>query len=132
MDDDASFRETLRKFLEPEFTILASVGDGLALIDAAQTFTPDVIVTDISMPLLNGMQAVRRLRASQLKSLVIFLSVHEEPAFAVEAKKIGAVGYVLKRYATAELIPAIHAVLEGSEFVCSALPEAPPFPWLST
>jgi DNA-binding NarL/FixJ family response regulator len=122
----------LQKFLEPEFNILASVGDGLSLIEAAHALLPEVIVTDISMPRLNGMQAVRRVKLSQPACRVIFLSVHEEPAFAAEARKIGAVGYLLKRYVSAELIPAIHAVLEGSAFVCSALPEDPPFPWLSS
>jgi DNA-binding NarL/FixJ family response regulator len=118
----------LQKYLEPEFSVVDSVGDGVALIEAARRLNPDIILTDISMPRLNGMQAVRQLRRAQTESRVIFLTVHEESAFAAEAKKVGAAGYVVKRYAASHLIPAIHAVLEGNPFVCPAELQDAPFP----
>ena len=116
-DDDAALREGVQKLLEPEFEILASVGDGQSLIEAAQTLTPDLIISDISMPLLNGLQATRRLIALQPKARVIFLTVHEEAAFVAEANKSGALGYVVKRCAASHLIPAIREVLQGRSFV---------------
>jgi DNA-binding NarL/FixJ family response regulator len=119
-DDDTAFLEGLRRLLEPEFRIAESVGDGRALVEAAQARSPDLIVADISMPLLNGFQALRRLKVAQPNARVIFLTVHEEPAFVSEAMKSGAQGYVLKRCAPFHLIPAIRAVLQGSLFVCPA------------
>jgi len=116
-EDDVSLRECVRRLLEPEFKILACVGDGQSLIEAAQTLTPDLIITDISMPVLNGFQAVRRLRTVQPNARVIFLSVHEEAAFVAEANKSGALGYVVKRCASSHLIPAIREALEGRSFV---------------
>lgn len=116
-DDDVGYRETVRRFLEPEFTVVSAVGDGIALVEAAQTHRPDVIVTDISMPALNGIWAARRLSAEQ-DARIIFLTVHEDPVFFSEARKAGARGYVLKRCAPSDLIPAIRAVLEGSPFAC--------------
>jgi DNA-binding NarL/FixJ family response regulator len=125
-----AFREALQEFLEPEFSIVGSVGDGQALVEAAHALAPDVIITDISMPVLNGLQAVRRLKTAQLDALVIFLTVHEEPAFVMEAGKNGARGYVLKRCAPSDLIPAILEVLQGRPFVCSSAlePLLPPLP----
>jgi DNA-binding NarL/FixJ family response regulator len=125
-DDDAAFQEALRKFLEPHFQIVASVGDGKALVEAAQALTPDVIIADISMPVLNGLQAVRRLKAVQPNARILFLTVHEEPAFVTEAEKSGALGYVLKRCAPSDLIPAIRKVLQGSSFICPSAPEPQP------
>ena len=117
-DDDAAFLAGVRKLLEPEFRIVDCVGDGQALIAAAHALVPDIILTDISMPYLSGIQAVRRLKATQPRARVIFLTVHEELAFAVQAERCGALAYVLKRRAASDLIPAIRAVIDGSSFIC--------------
>jgi CheY-like chemotaxis protein len=117
-DDDKAFRDALQKFLEPEFRIVASVGDGQALIEAAQALAPNVIIADISMPVLNGIQATRRLMVHRPSARVIFLTVHEEPAFVAEAKRSGARGYLLKRRAPDYLIPSIREVLQDGAFVC--------------
>ena len=133
-DDDGTFREALQKFLEPTFRIVASVGNGQELVEAAQALAPDVIIADVSMPLLDGLHAVRRIRVNQPDARVVFLTVHEEPAFLLEAEKSGAVGYVLKRCAASDLIPAIRAVLQGSLFIRSPAleefypPDLPPHP----
>ena len=97
------------------------MGDGLAMVEAAQTFRPDVILADISMPVLNGIRAVRQLMSSQPDVRVIFLTIHEGPAFVMEARKTGALGYLLKRNAADYLIPAIHEVLQGHVFICPGL-----------
>lgn len=115
-DDDVAYRNALQKFLEPQFEITASVGDGPALVEAAQRLSPDVIIADISMPVLNGLQAIRRLKLAQPDTRVIILTIHEEPTFAAQAKTSGVLGYVLKRLAGHDLIPAIRAVLQGKPF----------------
>ena len=122
-DDDAALRESVQKLLESEFLIAATVGDGQALLEAAQALTPDLIIADISMPLLDGFQAIRRLKTIQPNARIVFLTIHEEAPFVAEARKIGAVGYVLKRCAPSDLIPAIREVLEGGAFVCPCVPE---------
>ena len=115
------FRGTLQKFLEPHYTIAGSVGDGLALLEAARALDPDVIIADISMPVLNGIQAVRQLMSAQPDARVIFVTVHEEPAFVMEGQRSGALGYLLKRDVANQLIPAIREVLQGNPFICPGL-----------
>jgi len=117
-DPQVRFRKTLERFLGSEFSVVGSVGDGQSLLEATQTLKPDVIVAEISKWVLNAIGAVRRLRAGHHNVRVIILSIHEEPAFVAKAQKSGARGYVLKRRAGFDLIPAIHEVLEGSQFVC--------------
>lgn len=116
-DDDAALLQTVQKLLQPEFIVVASVGDGEALLEAAQAHRPDLIIADITMPLLNGLQAARRLKETQPDARILFLTVHEDHAFVAAAKKIGALGYVIKRCAASRLIPAIHRVLQGDSFV---------------
>ena len=79
-----------------------------------------LIVTDISMEGLSGIRAARRLKSEQPNARIIFLTVHDESAFVAEAHKVGALGYVIKRSADSDLIPAIHAALQGRSFVSSA------------
>jgi DNA-binding NarL/FixJ family response regulator len=117
-DDDPALLESLQKLLEPYFKVAASVRDGQTLLEAAQALTPDVIIADISMPVLNGFQAARRLKALQPNARILFLTIHEDPAFVAEARKCGACGYVVKRCAPTYLIPAIHEALRGCSFFC--------------
>jgi DNA-binding NarL/FixJ family response regulator len=124
-DDDSAFRKALEMFLEPWCHVVASVADGRALVTEAQALTPDLIIADVSMPLLNGIQATQRLRAAQPKARVILLTVHEESAFLREALRSGALGYVLKRTAANDLLPAIHEVLQERPFVSPSI-QAPP------
>jgi len=125
-DDDVDLLQALQTLLGSEFEIMASVGDGYALIEAAAAHEPDVIVADISMPLLSGLRAARQLKKNQPNIRVVFLTVHEEPAFVAEAKKLGASGYVVKRFADSDLIPAIHKVLQGGSFISAVLQESRP------
>ena len=122
-DDDPALLASLQKLLEPDFKVAASVGDGQALIETAQALTPDVIIADISMRGVNGVQAARRLKAVQPNARIVFLTIHEDPAFVAEARKSGGCGYVVKRCAPSHLIPAIREALGGCSFFCPCVQE---------
>ena len=120
-DDDGDFLHALQTLLTPEFDVVATVGDGYALIKAAAAHKPDLIVTDISMPLLSGFRAARQLRRDEPGIPIIFLTIREEPAFVAEAQKLGALGYVVKRSAASDLMPAMRTVLQGGSFISTDL-----------
>lgn len=122
-DDDATMLESVQKLLDSEFEVVASVRDGYALIEAAKALTPDLIITDISMPLLSGFRAARQVKKHQPNARIVFLSVHEELAFVGAARKLGVFGYVVKRAADSDLIPAIREVLRGGSFISAVLQE---------
>ncbi len=116
-DDHTIVIEGLRRVLEAEFELVGAVADGRALLSAAEKLRPDVIVTDISMPLLNGLEAVRQLKKSGSRAKVIFLTMHADGSFAAEALRAGASGYLLKHSASEELVRAIREVLKGRSYV---------------
>ena len=116
-DDHTIVAEGLRSLLEGEFEFVGTVGDGRALLDAAQKLKPDVIVADISMPLLNGLDAARQLKRDGATAKIIFLTMHAEAQLAAEAFRAGASGYLLKSSAGEELITAIHEVVKGRAYV---------------
>jgi DNA-binding NarL/FixJ family response regulator len=116
-DDHTIVAEGLRSLLESEFEFVGTVGDGRALLDAAQKLKPDVIVADISMPLLNGLDAARQLKREGATAKIIFLTMHTEAQLAAEAFRAGASGYLLKSSAGEELIAAIHEVIKGRSYV---------------
>src|SRR2546422_9354908 len=95
-DDHTIVAEGLRSLLEGEFEFVGAVGDGRALLDAARKLKPDVIVADISMPLLNGLDAARQLKRDGITAKIIFLTMHAEAQLAAEAFRAGASGYLLK------------------------------------
>lgn len=116
-DDHRIFLEGLKGLLEPEFDLVGNVEDGRALVKEAERLRPDVIVADISMPLLNGIDAVRQLKKSDNRTKVVFLTMHPDVSFAKLAFEVGASGYVIKNSASHELIAAIHAVMRGKTYV---------------
>jgi DNA-binding NarL/FixJ family response regulator len=116
-DDHAIVAEGLATLLKDHFDLLETVGDGSALIDAAWKLRPDVIVTDIAMPVLSGLEALRRLKATRNEAKVIFLTMHADAQLATEAFRAGASGYVLKQSAGEELIAAIQEVLKGRTYL---------------
>ena len=116
-DDHAIVIEGLRKLLQPEFELVGAVGDGWALLEAAEKLRPDVIVVDVSMPLLNGIDAIRRLKSAGLPSKVVILSMHLDAEIATEAFRAGASGYELKHSATGALSSAICEALAGRTFI---------------
>jgi DNA-binding NarL/FixJ family response regulator len=116
-EDHTLVTEALRKLLESRFEVVGTVSNGRALLDAALTLKPDVIVVDISMPLLNGLEAGRQLKDKMPAVKLIFLTMNEDPDLAVEAMRSGASGYLLKKSAAAELFRAIQEALKGKSYV---------------
>ena len=116
-DDHAIVAEGLATLLKDHFDLVGIVGDGNELIDLARKLRPDVIVADIAMPVLSGLEALRRLKAARSKAKVIFLTMHADAQLATEAFRAGASGYVLKQSAGEELIAAIQEVLQGRTYL---------------
>ena len=120
-DDHTIVTEGLKSILDPEFELVGTAEDGRALLAAAEKLRPDVIVADITMPRLNGLDAVRALKKTNPRTKVVFLTMHSDPDLATEAFRVGASGYLLKQSAGEELITAIHAVLQGEVYVTPEL-----------
>jgi DNA-binding NarL/FixJ family response regulator len=121
-DDHAVVVEGLRHILDrPEFAVVGVAHDGRALAQAAAELQPDVIITDIAMPSLNGIDAVREIHQRSRKPKIIVLTMHSEVAYATAALAAGASGYVLKSAAGAELISAIREVLTGRTYIAKSI-----------
>jgi DNA-binding NarL/FixJ family response regulator len=116
-DDHTILVEAFRKLLEPACEVVATVADGHALLEVALRFKPDVIVLDIAMPLLNGLDAGRQVKELVPGVKLIFLTMNEDPDLAVEAIRMGASGYLLKKSAASELFKAIQTALRGKSYV---------------
>jgi DNA-binding NarL/FixJ family response regulator len=116
-DDHPAVAEDLRSVLEPEFDVVATVDDGYGLVTAAETLTPDVIVTDISMPGLDGMAAAGEILRSNPCARIVFVTVHNDSETVQKAFATGVLGYVLKLTAGDELVPATRAALQGEPYV---------------
>lgn len=121
-DDHAVVIEGLRRILDrPEFQVVGVATDGRALLRAAERLKPDLIITDIAMPLLKGIDAAREILARKQKPKIIFLTMHPEVAYATAALAAGASGYVLKSAAGEQLIGAIREVLKGHTYLSEAI-----------
>lgn len=115
-DDHHAVLAEVRQELGEEFEIVASVEDGVQAIDAVRRLDPDVLILDISMPVLNGLQAASRLQAANCRTKIVFLTIHEDPDFLKAALSAGASGYVTKSRLS-DLGPAIREALQGNTFV---------------
>lgn len=120
-DDHAILTEALSSLLQTTFTLVGAVNDGRSLIAAAKELKPDVIVADISMPLLNGLDAVRQIKNDRPGAKIVILTMHAEPELAVEAFRAGALGYVLKASAGQELVAAIREASQGRVYLSSLI-----------
>lgn len=120
-DDHLMLLDALKTILEPHCEVLGSVVDGLALLKAADQLRPDIIVLDIAMPLLNGLDAGRQLKRDIAGVKLIFLTMSEDAYLAGEALRAGAAAYLLKRDAALELTKAISEVLKGRTYLTPAL-----------
>lgn len=120
-DDHVIVREGLVRVLEDHFDVIGAVSDGLRLVEDAERLRPDFVVTDLSMPGLTGLEALRFLRSRRLNTKVIVLTMHADAELAREAIEAGASGFVLKHAATQELVTAIHEVLQGRVYLTPAL-----------
>jgi DNA-binding NarL/FixJ family response regulator len=116
-DDHRIVIEGLKKLLEPEYDVVGAVEDGRALIAAVDKLQPDVVVADISMPHLNGIEAVRQIKEKNPQIRVVILTMHHDVQYAARAFEAGASGFVLKVSAPSELITAIGEVLKGKTYV---------------
>ncbi len=120
-DDHLLVAEALKSLLAPEFDLVGVVEDGRAMVEAAGTLRPDVIVADVTMPHLNGIDALAQLRQAGDRVPVGFLTMHRDVTFARRALEAGASGYVLKHSAPTELVSAIRAALEGHTYITPQL-----------
>ena len=116
-EDQALLLELFRRLLEAEFEIVGSVADGAALVDEAVRLEPDVIVTDVSMPRMGGIEAARRLRAILPTARVVFLTVNDDPRLAAEAFRLGAAAWVLKSSTATELVHAVREAVQGRHYL---------------
>lgn len=123
-DDHRIVAEGLSSLLSAEFDLVGTVADGVELLAAVRELAPDVIVADISMPRLNGLEALARLKADDPDVKVVFLTMHSEAAYARRALRAGAAGFVLKHSAVDELVVAVRAALAGQTFVTPAVAAA--------
>jgi DNA-binding NarL/FixJ family response regulator len=120
-DDHLLVAEALKSLLTPEFELVGVVEDGRALVEAAERLKPDVIVADVTMPHLNGIDALVQLRQGGNRVPVVFLTMHRDATFARRALEAGAAGFVLKHSAPAELVTAIRAALQGRTYLTPQL-----------
>ena len=116
-DDHSLLLDAFEKLLEPKCEVVGKVADGRALLAAASELEPDVVVVDITMPQLDGLDAGRHLRRTQPDVKLIFLTVHEDPDLAEECMRMGASGYLLKGSAASELFEAIRCAMDGQTYV---------------
>lgn len=122
-DDHKMVTEGLRALLEPEFELVGIVEDGHALLEMAKQTNPDVIIADITMPSLNGIDAVEQLKKTGSQAKVVFLTMHHDAMYANRAFEAGASGFVLKHSASEELLTAIREVLKGRTYVTPIIAE---------
>jgi DNA-binding NarL/FixJ family response regulator len=116
-DDHEAVLRATAALLGPDFEIVGTATDGQSLIESTLRLKPDLLIVDISMPVLSGIEAIRRLRQTGATAKVVFLTVHDDPDFAQAAIAAGASGYVIKPRMASDLIPAIKEVLAGRSFV---------------
>lgn len=124
-DDHRQTADQLRQLLQRHFDVVAIVADGRALVDAAAQLSPDVIVADISMPTLDGIDAATLIRQVEPGARIVFVTVHDEPILVDRGLAAGALGYVLKDAAGDELVTAVYAALGGYQYVSRSLAPAP-------
>jgi DNA-binding NarL/FixJ family response regulator len=130
-DDHMLFAEGLQSLLRDEFELLGTVGNGKELVEATHRLNPEVILVDISMPVLNGFDAVRRIRKEGNSAKVIFLTMHDDETLVAEAFRCGGSGYVLKQAAGEELVTAIREVAQGNNYLTPLVTSKPVEPFAS-
>ena len=120
-DDHKLLLEAFHALLEPDYEVVGTASDGRELLKRAPVLAPDIVVLDISMPLLNGMDAGRQLKKTLPDVKLIFVTVNTEPEYVHEAFAVGATGYVLKSSAASELFQALREAVEGRNYVSPAV-----------
>ena len=120
-DDHVLVADAFKRFLATDFDVVATVHDGRSLIQAANTLRPDVILADIGMPFLNGLNAAERIKRALPKVHLIYVTINQDPGIIAEAFRLGASGYLLKTSAASELAKGIHCVMQGKRYLSPSL-----------
>jgi len=120
-EDHAGMRDKVVSILEIEFSVVCSVNNGQEMLDAESRINPDIVILDVSMPTMNGIEAAIRLKQRNSKARIIFLTVHEGPEFLQAALATGALGYVSKSRLASDLRLAVREAMAGRRFVSSSL-----------
>jgi len=120
-DDQIELLQTVALLLVEDFDVVGAIDNGTAAVELSARLCPDVVVMDICMPTMSGIDAALRLREIGCAARIVFLTVHNDPDFVEAAFSAGASGYVLKQFLATDLIPAIWAALEGHAYVSPAL-----------
>lgn len=120
-DDQQEILEVVNSILSTGFQVIGTAADGRHAIELATNLNPDILVLDISMPVVNGLEAALQLKRGSSHIRIIFLTVHSDPEFVEAALATGALGYVLKASVAAELVPAIWAALHGEIFISQGI-----------
>ena len=120
-DDHKAMLDNLVRMLSSEFDVVAAVGDGGSVVTEAARVHPDLLVLDISMPVMGGIAAADRLKAAGSLAKVIFVTMHHDREFVQESSALGVVGFVVKDRLVSDLMPAIHSVLAGQPFVSASV-----------
>jgi DNA-binding NarL/FixJ family response regulator len=123
-DDHAIAVEGLRRILEPDYEVVGEAANGRALLTAAEQLQPDVIVVDVSMPLLNGIEAVRQIRKTDPKVKIVFISMHPDLVYITEALQAGGSAYVLKSSAGNDIVVAVRDALQGRTYISPSIDQA--------
>ncbi len=122
-DDHEAMLDRVARLLATECNVVGTVTDGQQALDAASELKPDVLVLDISMPVMNGIETAYHLKKAGVEARIVFLTVHDDPDFAREALEAGALGYVIKPRIASDLVAAIKEVHAGRMFLSPSLPE---------
>lgn len=120
-DDHRDFLAATARLLEPEFDVVDTVGDGQSLVETVPRHDPDLLVLDITMPVVNGIEAARQLTAAGARAKIVFLTVHADEDYVREAQAAGGLGYVVKSRLASDLAPALRAALAGRAFVSPSI-----------
>jgi DNA-binding NarL/FixJ family response regulator len=123
-DDHALFSGALQTLLEPEYEVIGCVRDGLALVRTAADLKPDLVLIDVGMPMLNGVDAGRELKKLMPRMKLIFMTMNPDPQIASEAFRIGASGYLLKDSEPEELLEAVHKAIQGASYMTPQIRQA--------
>lgn len=126
-DDHPAVIERVREILGQDFEIVGTADNGRDAVAAVLRLNPDILVIDISMPILNGLQAANQLGAKRQQTKIVFLTVHTNKAFVAAALSAGAYGYVAKADMATDLVAAIHDALSGLIYVSKSIAPSPPF-----
>jgi DNA-binding NarL/FixJ family response regulator len=120
-DDHTAMLDNLVRMLSSEFEVVAAVGDGGSVVTEAERVNPDLLVLDVSMPVMGGIAAAARLIGTGSTAKVVFVTMHHDREFVQESSALGVVGFVVKDRLVSDLMPAIHSVLAGRPFVSSSV-----------